>query len=84
MRNALKTLILLSGAAASLNACHKARTDAGNNVDMSIEDNLTNGSQAPDNSEMETLPPDESSTTSSRELQNGQDNPDVNNLGNSD
>ncbi|MGN6590905.1 MAG: hypothetical protein ACTHKE_11505 [Sphingomicrobium sp.] len=51
---------------------------------MSIEDNLTNGSQAPDNSEIETLPPDESSTTSSRELQNGQDNPDVNNLGNSD
>jgi hypothetical protein len=36
------------------------------------------------NADIETLPPDESSTTPSNQLQNGFDNPDVNDLGNSD
>jgi hypothetical protein len=82
MPNALKALIVIAGITA-LAACHKPKPQPANNQDMSIEDNLT-GSPAPDNTQIETLPPDESSSTSSRELQNGQDNPDVNNLGNGD
>ena len=35
------------------------------------------------NAEIETLPPDESSGTSNGELSKGDDNPDVNDLGNS-
>jgi hypothetical protein len=82
MRNALKLLSLIGGVAA-VAACHNSQPQAGNNSEMSIEDNLTSG-QAPDNVQIEALPPDESSGTSSRELQNGQDNPDVNDLGNGD
>jgi len=82
MRNALKALIVLT-AAAAVAACHKqAQPQAGNDA-MSLDDNVGT-SQPADNAQIETLPPDESSTTSSRELQNGQDNPDVNNLGNGD
>ena len=81
MRNALKALITLTALAAT--ACHKqAQPQAGNDA-MSLDDNVGT-SQPADNAQIETLPPDESSTTSSRELQNGQDNPDVNNLGNGD
>jgi hypothetical protein len=81
MRNALKALIILTALAAT--ACHKqAQPQAGNDA-MSLDDNVGT-SQPADNAQIETLPPDESSTTSSRELQNGQDNPDVNNLGNGD
>jgi ABC-type uncharacterized transport system auxiliary subunit len=82
MRNALRLPIMIAGAAA-LGACHKSQPQATTNTDMSIDAPMTN-SQAPDNPQFETLPPDESSTTSSRELQNGQDNPDVNVVGNSD
>jgi hypothetical protein len=50
---------------------------------MSIEDNLsTSGADA--NADIETLPPDESSTTSNGELNQGDDNPDVNDVGNGD
>ena len=51
--------------------------------DLSIDDNLSSG-QLPGNAQIETLPPDEGSTTPSNQLQNGYDNPDVNDLGNSD
>jgi hypothetical protein len=36
----------------------------------------------PDNAQIETLPPDESSTTPSNQLQTGYDSPEVNDLGN--
>ena len=49
---------------------------------MSVEGNLADG-QIPSNAKIETLPPDESSVTSSGELNSGDDNPDVNDLGNS-
>ena len=64
-------------------ACQKQqpRQQAGNQ-DMSVEGNLAYG-QLPANAEIETLPPDESSETSSGELNAGDDNPDVNDLGNS-
>lgn len=82
MRNAPKVLILAFGVAA-LGACHKQQQNAAANQDMSIEDNLsTNGADA--NADIETLPPDESSTTSNGELNQGDDNPDVNDVGNGD
>jgi hypothetical protein len=82
MQNAARALILTFGAAA-LVACHKQQPQVTNNDEIAIGDNLTS-SEIPANAEIETLPPDESSTTSSRELQNGQDNPDVNDVGNGD
>jgi hypothetical protein len=82
MRGAAKTLILLLGAAA-IAACQKqaAQNEASNEISM--EDNLPQG-EIPSNAQIETLPADESSTTPSNQLQNGFDNPDVNDLGNSD
>jgi uncharacterized protein YcfL len=81
MRAALLILILASGALI-LAACHKQQPqNLADNQDISIESNLASG-QLPANVEIETLPPDESSGTSSRELNAGEDNPDVNDLGN--
>jgi len=83
MPNASRFAILLSGVLA-VASCHKQpQQQPVNGQDISIEDNLTK-SQVPDNTQIETLPADESSVTSSRELANGQDNPDVNGVGNSD
>ncbi|MFL6720275.1 MAG: hypothetical protein ACJ8FT_00520 [Sphingomonas sp.] len=78
MRAASKLLIMT----ASLAACHKAQSPVQNNQDMSVESNLAAG-QFPPNAEIETLPPDESSETSSGELAKGDDNPDVNDVSNS-
>ena len=82
MRNAVRLLILLVSAA-SLGGCHKSQDQVANNSAMSLDDPAANN-QVPDNTQFETLPPDESSTTSSKELQNGQDSPNVNSLGNGD
>lgn len=80
MRNAAKLLTLLAGAGALL-ACHKAATNESANQDSAVEGNLATG-QIPDNAQIEMLPPDESSVTSSGELNSGDDNPDVNDVGN--
>jgi hypothetical protein len=82
MRNAARTLILALEAAA-LAACNRqpSQNEAASQ-EMSIDGNLAAG-QLPANAEIETLPPDESSGTSSGELNSGQDNPDVNDLSNS-
>ena len=78
MRIAVRILALAVGAA-TLAACQKAQPEQ--NQAMDIDENVpTNGSPA--NADIETLPADESSTTPSNQLQNGYDNPDVNNLGN--
>lgn len=83
MRNAVKVLTLAFGLAA-LGACHKhPPANAAANDDLSIEDNLSSN-QAASNMDVETLPPDESDTTSSGELNKGNDNPDVNDVGNGD
>ena len=66
--------------AAALAACHKAQPQQ--NQAMTIDGNVV-ASDLPDNAEIETLPPDESSVTSNGELVKGDDNPDVNDLGNS-
>ena len=82
MRNAAKTLILIIGAAAAVAGCKKqSQPQVAQNDDMSLESNLASG-QVPPNAEIETLPPDESSGTSTGELNTGDDNPDVNDLGN--
>lgn len=82
MRNAAKFLIVAL-AVPALAACGKQpQSQAAANQDMSVDGNLAYG-QLPANAEIETLPPDESSETSSNELQKGDDNPDVNDLGNS-
>jgi hypothetical protein len=81
MRNAAKILILASGAVA-LAACNKPQPEQADNRAVAIESNVADG-QLPANAEIETLPPDESSVTSSGELNTGDDSPDVNDLGNS-
>jgi hypothetical protein len=78
MRNAPRILILTL-AAAALTACHKAQP--AQNQEMTIDGNVAAG-DLPPNAEIETLPPDESSVTSNGELAKGDDNPDVNDLGN--
>jgi hypothetical protein len=78
MRNAARILVLSLGAAA-LTACHKAAPPP-DNQEMTIDENVGGG--LPPNAEIETLPPDESSVTSNGELAKGDDNPDVNDLGN--
>ena len=76
----LTTMLLLPGAALALPACHKAQPQQ--NQEIAIDENVAAG-QLPPNAEIETLPPDESSVTSNGELVKGDDNPDVNDLGNS-
>lgn len=63
-----------------LAACGKKAEEQSSNQDISLEENLTTG--LPANADIETLPPDESSGTSPEELNAGDDNPDVNDLGN--
>lgn len=83
MRDAVKVLIL-AVAITTIGACHRQpQANASANDDLSIEDNLS-ANQSASNMDVETLPPDESDTTSSGELNKGNDNPDVNDLGNSD
>jgi hypothetical protein len=78
MRTALTLLIFT----AALAACHKQSSQPAQNQEMSIDEGTPSG-QIPPNAEIETLPPDESSVTSSGELAKGDDNPDVNDLSNS-
>ena len=81
MRNAAKVLILAFGLVA-LAACHSRQDqNQATTQGMSIDDNLSVGG-ADTNAQIETLPPDESSTTPSGELNEGQDSPDINTLEN--
>ncbi len=70
MRSARVTLLVV--ALAAFAACHKNPPDE--NVVLDINNASPN--------DIEALPPDESSATPSNELINGADNPDVNELGN--
>lgn len=82
MRNAkwpiASTIAAINFAALAVGACHKQQQDQNISIDEGVPENQFAG-----NADVETLPPDESSTTPSNELQNGFDNPDVNDLGNS-
>lgn len=79
MSNA-KLIAALAIAAAALGGCHKDQQNQDQN--MSIDEGVPYNQVAADNAQIETLPADESSTTPSNQLQNGADNPDVNELGN--
>lgn len=81
MPNAARFLTL-AVAAAALAACHKQAQPPADQNAMSPDVNVAAG-QLPPNAEIETLPPDESSEATNAELSTGDDNPDVNNLGNS-
>ena len=83
MRNAKTAIgIIAAVGAAALAGCHRqAAQNQAANQDIEIEGNLATGS-IPDNAQIETLPPDESSTTPSNQLQTGYDSPEVNDLGN--
>jgi ABC-type uncharacterized transport system auxiliary subunit len=75
MRAASSLLVPL--ALAVLAACHKSQP-ADQNIAVANQTVDMNGTMA----DIETLPPDESSTTPTNQLENGFDNPDVNDLGN--
>ena len=83
MRNAAKVLILASGVAALAGCNEKQDRNEAATHEMSLDDNLSS-SGADSNAQIETLPPDESSTTPSGELNEGQDVPDANAIGNGD
>ena len=79
MRNA-KLIVALGIASLALGACNKKQPQREQNIaiDEGVPDNQLAGK-----ADIETLPADESSTTPSNQLQNGFDNPDVNDVGNS-
>jgi len=65
-------------AALAVGACKKQQPAQDQNISMDdgVPDNQMAG-----NADIETLPADESSTTPSNQLQNGYDNPEVNDAG---
>jgi hypothetical protein len=75
-------MILAIGIAVlAVGACNKQQQqpkDQNIAIDADVPDNGMAG-----NAQIETLPADESSATPSNQLQNGYDNPDVNDLGTS-
>jgi cobalamin biosynthesis protein CbiD len=68
--------VLLAAAACAIAACHKQAQQQ--NQDIAVGVPMTNETMA--NADIETLPPDESSSTPSNQLESGSDNPDVNDL----
>lgn len=79
MRNA-RLIVAIGIAAVTLGACNKQQPARDQNIaiDQDLQDNRVVG-----NADIETLPPDESSVTPSNQLENGFDEPDVNDVGNS-
>ena len=69
--------LIIAAELATLAACHKSQP-ADQNIGVANRTVDMNGTTA----DIETLPPDESSTTPTNQLENGFDNPDVNDLGN--
>jgi cobalamin biosynthesis protein CbiD len=69
--------VLLAAAACAIAACHKQQAQQ-QNQDIAVGVPMTNETMA--NADIETLPPDESSSTPSNQLESGSDNPDVNDL----
>lgn len=68
-----RIIVALGIAALALGACNKQQqTDQNISIDDGVPDNQVTG-----NADIETLPPDESSTTPSNQLQNGFDSTDV-------
>jgi hypothetical protein len=76
-----KIRLLFAAAALAAAACHKQQQPQDQNIE--IDEGVPTNEVAADNVQFETLPADESSTTPSNQLQNGFDNPDVNDIGTS-
>ena len=74
MRNA-RLIVAFGISALALGACHKQQQAQDQNI--AIDEGVPTN-QIAGNADIETLPADESSTTPSYQLQNGYDNPDVN------
>ena len=73
---------LLFLAALSLGACQKRQQQQAQDQNIAIDEGIPEN-QIAGNADIETLPADESSATPSNQLQNGFDNPDVNDIGSS-
>ena len=71
MRSAARNFLLASAALGLLAACKKQEPSQDQNL-------IIDSGNIPANADIEALPPDESSGTSTDELENGSDNPDVN------
>ena len=72
---AASAILILALPALALGACQKkASTDQTIAIDQPVDNEMLA------NADIEALPPDESSGTSSNELENGTDNPDVTDL----
>ncbi len=65
----------------ALAGCHKQQQQQAQDQNISIDEGVADN-QVAGNADIETLPADESSATPSNQLQNGFDNPDVNDVGN--
>ena len=70
--------LMIAAGALALGACHKQQT-AAQDQNIAIDDGVPSN-QVLANADIETLPADESSETPSNQLENGFDNPDVNDL----
>ena len=79
MRNA-KLIIAAAAAGLALVACHKQPQQATGDQNLSMDSGIPSN-EVFANADIETLPADESSATPSNQLQNGYDNPDVNDVG---
>jgi hypothetical protein len=66
----------------SLGACQNHQQQQSQDQNIAIDEGIQDN-QIAGNADIETLPADESSATPSNQLQNGFDNPDVNDIGNS-
>lgn len=75
-----KMTLLVAAAALAVGACHKQQPQDQN---IAIDEGVPDNQVSAGNVQFETLPADESSTTPSNQLQNGFDNPDVNDIGTS-
>jgi len=73
-----KLMIAIAAGALALGACHKQQP-AAQDQNIAIDDGVPSN-QVLANADIETLPADESSETPSNQLENGFDNPDVNDL----
>ena len=73
-----KLMIAIAAGALALGACDKQQP-AAQDQNIAIDDGVPSN-QVLANADIETLPADESSETPSNQLENGFDNPDVNDL----
>lgn len=81
MRNA-RMILAIGIAVLAVSACNKQQQQQPKDQNIAIDAGVPDNGMA-GNAQIETLPADESSTTPSNQLQNGYDNPDVNDLGTS-